>query len=136
MKIYFLFWGIIFCLIKTNAQQIEHIRFNLYADSLKKNVNNYINVEGKLSNGKSFPLDSSTILFRSNYGKWEGNDLIIDSSYKADSVVVDAILKSNNSIHARKIIYVKKLPDPEVLKTVEEVLGEKPSRQQKSKKGK
>ncbi len=135
MKIHLLFMLMFLCLDNTHAQHIESIRFNLYADSLKKNVNNYINVEGKLSNGKSYPLDNSSIIFKSNYGKWEGNDLIIDSSYHADSVVVFVALKSNNAINAQKTIYLKKLPDPEVLKTVEEVLGEQPPKKQKSKKG-
>ena len=40
------------------AQQVDSIFLNLYTDSLKKGQHNYINVDGKLSNGKWMPLTS------------------------------------------------------------------------------
>ncbi len=115
---------------KISAQKVEDIHFNLYTDSLKKSVHNYINVEGKLSNGKVYPLDSKQITFSSSYGKWDGSDLIIDSGYKKDSVVVTAVLKDNASITKSITIYFKKNLTQERLRTEQEIFGE-PSRQKK-----
>ena len=106
-----------------NAQKIDSIYFHLYTDSLKKGVHNYINVDGLLSNGRYLPLSSKQIDFWCNTGTWDGNDLIIDSSYKKDSVVVKATLKENPSLTKSVTIYIKTKPDPD-LKTEQQVLDE------------
>ena len=96
------------------AQKYENIYFHLYTDSLKKGVYNYINVDGKLANGKFLPLGSDEVQFSSSYGKWDGNSLIIDSSYTRDSVVVSAYLKSKPSLKLTTTIFIKKKPDDEL----------------------
>lgn len=106
-----------------NAQKIDSIYFHLYTDSLKKGVHNYINVDGLLSNGRYLPLTNKQIEFWCNTGTWDGNDLIIDSSYKKDSVVVKAALKENPSLTKSITIYIKTKPDPD-LKTEQQVLDE------------
>ncbi len=111
--------------IGAKAQQIESIAFHLYTDSLKKGVHNYINVDARLTNGKYLPLSSKEIKFWCNTGHWEGNDLIIDSSYKADSVVVKATLKDDAQLTETITIFMKKKPDPLVLKTVDDMLNPK-----------
>jgi hypothetical protein len=58
-----------------HAQQVDSIYFHLYTDSLKKGVHNYINVDGKLSNGHWLPLTNKEIEFSSSTGKFEGNSL-------------------------------------------------------------
>ena len=109
------------------AQRIDSIYFHLYTNSLKKGVHNYINVDGKLANGKYLPLNSRQIKFRSNTGKWEGNDLIIDVAYAGDSVLVEAVLIERQDIFKRITIYIKKKPDDAVLPYPEEILKkEKP----------
>ncbi len=108
------------------AQKVESIQFNLYTDSLKKGVHNYINVDAKLSNGRFAPLDSKQITLSSSYGKWDGNDLIIDSSFTKDSVIITATLQENTSIKKTIVIYLKKKPDNEVLKTVDEIFNNNP----------
>ncbi|CAN5259317.1 hypothetical protein BH11BAC6_BH11BAC6_13090 [soil metagenome] len=90
------------------AQKIDSIYFNLYTDSLKKGTHNYINVDGKLSNGRYMPLNNAQIDLWCNTGKWEGNDLIIDPAYKGDSVVVKAILKAQPAITKTVVVYIKK----------------------------
>ena len=40
----------------SQAQSVDSIYFNLYTDSLKKGVYNYINVDGLLSTGSYIPL--------------------------------------------------------------------------------
>ncbi|HRI22502.1 MAG TPA: hypothetical protein PLA68_16185 [Panacibacter sp.] len=107
------------------AQKIESIAFHLYTDSLKKGVHNYINVDAKLTNGKYLPLSSKEINFWSNTGRWEGNDLIIDSSCKADSVVVKATLTERPELTETITIYMKKKSDAQVLKTIDEILNTK-----------
>ena len=106
------------------GQKIESIYFNLYTDSLKKGFYNYINIDGKNSHGQWQPLDSNNIIFTSNAGYFKGNDLFIDSSYTGETVIVKACLKSDPSIWKQTIIYIRKRPFTEPLKTNEEVLSE------------
>ena len=106
------------------AQQIESIEFHLYTDSLKKGVYNYINVDGKLSDGSWRPLSSKQIQFSSNTGNWDGNSLIIDSSYNKDSVVVTASLKGNAAMQKTVTIYMKKDLSNPLLKTEDELMKE------------
>ncbi len=116
------------------AQKIESISFNLYTDSLKKGVYNYINVEGKLSNGHFYPLMADDIIFSSSAGKWEGNSIIIDTAYKRDSVVVTAKLKSNPALEKTVTIYIKRVEIQEKLKTEQEILDEMRRNNRKGKK--
>ncbi len=103
------------------SQKIDSIYFHLYTDSLKKGVHNYINVDGKLSNSKYVPLDNTHITFWCNTGKWEGNDLIIDPTYKADSVVIRVTLKERPQLFKTITIYIKKKSDNGRLKTEKEI---------------
>jgi len=109
---------------KVSAQSVQQLYFNLYTDSLKKGTHNYINVDGKLSNGSFMPLDTKQIKFSSNYGKWDGNSLIIDSTYQRDSVVVTATLIANPSLQKSVTIYMKKITVEPPLKTEQEFLDE------------
>ena len=108
----------------THAQKLDSIYFNLYTDSLKKGFYNYINVDGKFSNGNWMPLDTSTIVFTANTGHFKGNDLFIDSSYTADSVLVKAIVKADPRLWKQVVIYIRKRGFDEPLKTDEEILDE------------
>ena len=104
------------------SQKVESIHFNLYTDSLKKGVHNYINVDGKLSNGTFYPLMASEITFTSNAGRWEGNSVIIDSAYAKDSIVITASLKADPSITKKVVIYLKKSSFEGEMKTEKELL--------------
>ena len=106
------------------AQKVEGIYFNLYTDSLKKGVHNYINVDGKMSNGSYYPLMSDELVFSSSAGKWSGNSIILDSSFSADSVVITAHLKANPSITKTITVYMKRNLFEGVLKTEKELLEE------------
>ncbi len=55
------------------AQKVDSIYFHLYTDSLKKGQHNYINVDGKLSNGRWQPLTSKDIQFSCSSASFEGN---------------------------------------------------------------
>ena len=107
------------------AQKIDSIYFNLYTDSLKKGSlhYNYINVDGKLSNGSYLPLDSTQIKFTASTGKMIGNVLKLDSAEKAEFVVITASLKSDPAITKEVRIYIKKVINDELLKTEEELIG-------------
>lgn len=106
--------GLLFSLGVVFGQKYDSIYFHLYTDSLKKGVYNYINVDGKLPNGKFLPLGSDEVHFSSNYGNWDGNSLIIDSAYNRDSVVISAYLKAKPSLKLNTTIYIKKKPDDEL----------------------
>ena len=105
------------------AQKVEHIYVNLYTDSLKKGTFNYINIDGKLSNGKYLPLDSTDLIFWASEGKFSGNSLWIDRDFAPEKVDIKVTLRSNPSLHKEFTIYVKQKPDPE-LRTKEELMKE------------
>lgn len=107
------------------AQTVDSIFFHLYTDSLKKGTYNYINVDGKLSNGKWKPLTAKDIQFTSSHCEFSGNELIIPPDFKAEKITVKAILKSNPAIWKETTIWIKKLPDPEVLPTKDDILNDK-----------
>lgn len=106
----------------TRAQKIDSIYFHLYTDSLKKGQHNYINVDGKLSNGNWMPLTSKELSFTSSLASFEGNELIIPQDFKAEKVTVKAVLKSNPSVWKEVTIWIKKMPDPQ-LPTRDEILN-------------
>ena len=110
------------------AQKIDSIYFHLYTDSLKKGVHNYINVDGKLSDGRWLPLTSKEIQFISSGGKFEGNDLVIPADFAEEKVIIKATLKNNSSASKEITIWIKKKPDNEILPTKNEVMNSKPSK--------
>ena len=105
------------------AQKVDSIYFHLYTDSLKKGTHNYINVDGKLSNGQWMPMTSKDIQFSSTACNFSGNELIVPADFAADKVTVKAVLKTNPAIWIERTIWIKKLPDGE-LPTQEEVMRE------------
>ena len=115
------------------AQKIESIHVDLYTDSLKKGTFNYINIDGKLSNGKYLPLDSTDLIFWASDGKFSGNSLWIDWNIAVEKVDIKVILRKDPSLHKEFTIYIKKKPDPD-LKTKEELMREMEGKG-KSKKG-
>ena len=117
-----LFFTLNFSLVK--AQQIDSIYVHLYTDSLKKGTYNYINIDGRLTNGSYLPLDDSQLTFTASSGEFKGNSLWVDKDFKYDKVRIKVVLKSNPSQHKEFDMYVKQKPDSEKLKTVEEILNE------------
>lgn len=115
-----------------DAQQVDSIYLNLYTDSLKKGTHNYINVDGKLSNGKWMPLTSKEIQFSSSDCKFSGNELIVPSDFAAEKITVKAVLKSNPSLWLERTIWIKRKPDGE-LPTRDEIMGEKKGSQKRRK---
>lgn len=114
------------------AQKIDSIYFNLYTDSLKKQVHNYISIDGKLSNGTWLPLTSKDIDFSSSAGKFDGNSLILDSACTDKKVTIKAVLKSNPAVWKETTVYIKTTADNERLKTMDEVLQPSNPRRKKS----
>ena len=121
MKIHLLLLFIL-CSLFTQAQKVESIYVNLYTDSLKKGTFNYINIDGKLSNGKYLPLDSSNLIFWASAGKFSGNSLWIERDVKAEKVDIKVSLRNNPAIIKEFSIYIKQNPDPE-LKTMDEIMN-------------
>jgi len=106
------------------TQKIDSIYVHLYTDSLKKGTYNYINIDGKLANGRYLPLDSTQIIFSSSDGQFFGNSLWVDPQFAKEKINIKATLRTNPSIYKQFDIYIKKNPDPVKLKTVEELLNE------------
>ncbi|CAL1520222.1 hypothetical protein [Chitinophaga sp. MM2321] len=90
------------------------IRFHHYADSLKRDIRYYLNVEGKFSSGKILPLDTTTLRFQTSAGRILGQDLLLDKNDTTKSVTVEAWYKPNKDMYLRSVIPVKQMPDPEL----------------------
>ena len=114
----------LFAFSASKAQKIDSIYVNLYTDSLKKGTYNYINIDGRLSNGKYLPLDSTHLIFTSSYGKFYGNSLLIDKDCKEEKVNISVTLRKDPSLHKEFVLYIKKKEDGK-LPTIEEVLKKK-----------
>jgi hypothetical protein len=114
-----------FLMLLCKAQKVDSIYFHLYTDSLKKGTHNYINVDGKLSNGKWMPLTNKEIIFSTTYGTFEGNELVLPLNVTEEKVTVKAILRDKQSTWKEITIWIKKKPDNEILPTKDEILNNK-----------
>lgn len=120
-----------------HAQKVDSIYFHLYTDSLKKGFFNYINIDGKMSDGTWMPLSINEVILtteRDSALKFERNDLFIDSSYTKEAVTVKAVLKENPRIWKEVTIYIRKRGFDEPLKSNQELLDDLQNQRQKSKK--
>lgn len=104
------------------AQDIREIYVHLYTDSLKRGTYNYINIDGKLANGKYIPLDSNYLTFSSNHGKFYGNSLFIENNSLFEKVEISVVYNKNPSLHKEFVIWVKSMEDPTPLPTNQEIL--------------
>ena len=138
MKRLLLLFTFLIVLTQVKAQKVDSIYFNLYTDSLKKGTFNYINVDGKLSDGRWLPLTAKEISFTASSGSFDGNSLFIDSSFTGKKVTVKAVLKQNPVIAREVTIYIKTTIHDEKLKTTDELLKEwdKKAKEKQSKKKK
>ena len=132
MKKFLLLFTLISSLSPLFAQKVDSIYFHLYTDSLKKGQHNYINVDGKLSNGRWQPLTSKEIQFSCTNASFSGNELIIPDDFSEEKVTVKAVLKSNPAVFIEKTIWIKKIPDGP-LPTKDEILKGVPDRKIKKK---
>ena len=119
----------------SHAQKIDSIAFHLYTDSLKKGTHNYINVDGKTSDGKWKPLSAKELSFTSSYGTFEGAELVLPDNPAVEKITIKAVLKSDPGLWKEMSIWIKKKPDDEQLPTTQEVLKSKPKKTGKSKRG-
>jgi hypothetical protein len=133
LKIVFLFLLVIFSTF-AKAQKVDSIYVHLYTDSLKKGTYNYINIDGKLSDGSYLPLDTTTIIFSSSDGKFYGNSLYLPADFKKAKVNIKAVLKSNPAVCKQFDIYIKNIPNPSKLKTMDEILNEPASSSKRNRK--
>jgi hypothetical protein len=115
------------CSFFAKAQKVESIYVNLYTDSLKKGTFNYINIDGRLSNGKFLPLDTTHLIFWASAGKFNGNSLWIDRDFTTKKVDIKVSLRDNPALVKEFTIYIKQQPDPE-LKTMDEIMNKSRSK--------
>ena len=96
------------------AQKVDSIYVNLYTDSLKKGTYNYINVDGLLKNGRYEPLDSTTIIFTTDYGHFSGNSLVLPSVVSRRKVRIKVELRENKKVCKEFDLFIKSSTDPEL----------------------
>jgi hypothetical protein len=113
------------------SQKIDSIFFHLYTDSLKKGQHNYINVDGKLSNGQWQPLTSKEIRFSASACEFQGNELVVPPDFKEEKIKIKAELKSNPAISKELTVWIKKIPDPDSLPGLDQVLNPQPPKKRK-----
>ena len=104
------------------CQKIDSIFFHLYTDSLKKGQHNYINIDGKLSNGKWQPLTTKEVRFSSSACQFQGNELIVPPDFNEEKIKIKAELKTDPAIRKEVTIWIKKTPDPDTLPGLDQVL--------------
>lgn len=127
--------SLVLCKLHLCAQQPvkpDSIFFNLYTDSLKKGTYNYINVDGKFSDGRYLPLTSKELVFTCSAGSFEGNSLFVDSSCKDEKITVRVTFRGDSSITKERTIYIKKFEEVPRLKTMSEVMEVKERRRRRS----
>ena len=90
---------------------VTGIRFNHYADSLKRGIHFYLNVEARFNTGKIYPLDTSSIRFETSAGKLLGQDLLLPEGDTTRFITVKAISKTNPKLRINSTIPVKQKPD-------------------------
>lgn len=91
---------------------LESIRFNHYADSLKRGFRYYLNVEGTFTSGKIYPLDTSAIKFVASAGNLLGQDLLLNSNDATTrAITVTAVNKRDSTMSISSTIPVKRLLD-------------------------
>jgi hypothetical protein len=135
MKQIFLSIILILSAFLSNAQKIDSISFHLYTDSLKKGTHNYINVDGKTSDGKWMPLTAKDITFTTSYGTFEGTELVLPDNPTVEKISIKAILKTNTKLWKEITIWIKKKSDDEMLPTTDDVLKNKSQKNGKSNRG-
>jgi len=133
MKKTLLILTLIFSVSGLKAQKIDSIYFHLYTDSLKKGQHNYINVDGKMSNGQWQPLTAKEIQFSCPSATFKGNELIIPPDFQEKKVIVKAVLKANPSIVIERTIWIKTKPDGD-LPTIDQIMKGTPQEKTKNKK--
>src|SRR5690625_4511149 len=101
---------------------LQQIHFNLYTDSIKKQVPYYLNVEGTFSNGKVYPLDTERIHFSGSAGRIENNVLEYSGRDSAKEIGVRAVFKLDSAINAQVVIPVKTYIEEVRLPTEKELL--------------
>lgn len=131
MKTTFVIILIFFSSLSLFAQKIDSIAFHLYTDSLKKGQHNYINVDGKLSNGQWQPLSSKEIQFTSSACEFHGNELVVPPDFSEEKIKIRAQLKTDPSKWKEITIWIKKIPDPDSLPGVDQVLKNTPTKKRK-----
>jgi hypothetical protein len=110
--------------------QVTGIRFNHYADSLKRGIRFYLNVEAKFSSGKILPLDTANIRFETSAGQILGQDLLLPPDDTTRFVTVRALYRFTPRLELQTIIPVKQGPEDEskIINNVNDIYNSPPKK--------
>lgn len=98
----------------------KRIYFNLYTDSIKTQLNYYVNVEGEFPNGKILPLDTGLIMFSVDNGIMSGNEWVAPKRIDFKSVRFKVCLRDAPQINDSIEVWLKQGVDPRDLDLPEE----------------
>lgn len=113
--------GVIHFTLRTGNQDIpvtlqlptlEDVSVNLYTDSIKPILNYYLNVEGRFSNGRVFPLDTNFVTVTSNEGRMNGLEWILPKDRDFEKVTFIVTNKFRPADSEQVTLYLKKHKDP------------------------
>lgn len=65
-----------------------------------------------MSDGSWKPLTAKELDFKTDYGKFEGNDLVLPDNPAVAKVTVTVSLKSDKDKTRQVVIWIKQKPDP------------------------
>lgn len=91
---------------------LQEVNINLYTDSIKPILNYYLNVEGKFSSGRVFPLDSGFVTVTCDAGSMRGLEWILPKERNFDKVNFTVVNKFNPDDRKQVTVYLKKSKDP------------------------
>ena len=101
---------------------LQALHFNLYTDSLKRNVPFYLNVEGRFSSGKIYPLDTEQVRFHTSGGQLHRNIVEVRPTDTIAALKIYAYFKWDDRIADSTLVPVKTHIAPVHLPTENELM--------------
>lgn len=119
--------------VKLALPVLEEIRINAYTDSIKPILNYYLNVEGKFTNGKVYPLDAGYVTVTADNGTMKGLEWVAPKERNFEKVNFTVTNRFEPADVKTITLYLKKFKDPRddinyKDKTEEEIINEGRSR--------
>lgn len=102
---------------------VQQVQFNLYTDSLKRDIPFYLNVEGHFSSGRIYPLDTQQVRFKASGGSLENNVLLVKKTDTSiHRVKIHTWVKADPELKDCVWVPVKVIPDTARLPSEKELL--------------
>ena len=98
--------------VKLALPVLEEVVINAYTDSIKPILNYYLNVEGKWSNGKVYPLDTRYVTVTVDNGTMKGLEWVAPKERNFEKVNFTVTSRFDPADVKTATLYLKKFKDP------------------------